>query len=101
MDDIIYDTAIIGGGLAGLSTSILLAGLGRKVLLIEKEQYPFHKVCGEYISMESWNFIKSLGLDLDVMELPKINELIVTAPGGNLLKQNLELGGFWDQQVYA
>ena len=89
-----FDTIIIGGGLAGLSLSIQLAKAGFSVALFEKEQYPFHKVCGEYISMESWNFIESLGLSLTQMRLPIIKKLLVTAPGGNSLQQILPLGGF-------
>ena len=56
-NDKIYDIAVVGGGLAGLSLSIQLAKAGYDVILFEKEKYPFHKVCGEYISLESWNFI--------------------------------------------
>ncbi len=37
--------SIIGGGLAGLSLSILLSKAGHKVVLFEKEKYPFHRVC--------------------------------------------------------
>ena len=62
-NSIIFDVAIVGGGLAGLSLSILLAKAGYKVILFEKEKYPFHKVCGEYISLESWNFIERLGIE--------------------------------------
>lgn len=89
-----YDTCIIGGGLAGLALSIQLANLGYSVALFEKEQYPFHKVCGEYISMESWNFLEELGLPLSDLKLPLISQLIVTAPNGNRLQQTLPLGGF-------
>lgn len=89
-----FNAIIIGGGLAGLSLSIQLAKAGFAVALFEKEQYPFHKVCGEYISMESWNFIETLGLPLAQMQLPIIKKLVVTAPGGNLLQQSLPLGGF-------
>ena len=89
-----YDTCIIGGGLAGLALSIQLAKWGYAVALFEKEQYPFHKVCGEYISLESWNFIESLGLPLDELNLPIIKKLVVTAPNGNQLQQELPLGGF-------
>ena len=89
-----YDACIIGGGLAGLALSIQLANLGYTVALFEKEQYPFHKVCGEYISLESWDFIQGLGLPLKDMQLPIINKLIVTAPNGNQLQQELPLGGF-------
>ncbi|MBC7511814.1 MAG: FAD-dependent oxidoreductase, partial [Ferruginibacter sp.] len=48
-----YDITIIGGGLAGLALAIQLVKKGYSVALFEKEQYPFHKVCGEYISLES------------------------------------------------
>jgi flavin-dependent dehydrogenase len=37
-----FDVAIVGGGLAGLSASILLAKAGYKIILFEKEKYPFH-----------------------------------------------------------
>jgi len=89
-----FDVAIIGGGLAGLSLSILLAGSGYKVILFEKEKYPFQKVCGEYISMESWNFIESLGLELGKLNLPIIKKLIVSSPAGNVIESPLDLGGF-------
>jgi flavin-dependent dehydrogenase len=89
-----YDVAIIGGGLAGLSLSILLARKGYRICLFEKESYPFHKVCGEYISMESWDFLVSLGLPLSDWGLPKIKQLMVTAPNGESITGLLPLGGF-------
>lgn len=89
-----YDACIIGGGLAGLGLSIQLARQGHSVALFEKETYPFHKVCGEYISLESQDFLEGLGLPLSEMGLPLIRELIVTSPDGNQLKQELPLGGF-------
>jgi flavin-dependent dehydrogenase len=89
-----YDVAIAGGGLAGISLAILLAQKGWRVCLFEKEIYPFHKVCGEYISMESWDFLVRLGLPLEKWELPKINELNITAADGKMVCANLPLGGF-------
>ncbi len=74
-----YDVAIIGGGLAGLNLSIQLARSGHSVVLFEKETYPFHKVCGEYISMESWNFLtEEIRADLKNQEVAFINKLWVT-----------------------
>jgi flavin-dependent dehydrogenase len=89
-----FAVAVIGGGLAGLSVSILLSKAGYKTILFEKEKYPFHKVCGEYISLESWNFIEKLGLNLSQLHLPIIQKLIVSSPDGNFIKSNLDLGGF-------
>jgi len=92
--DTTYDTAIVGGGLAGLALSIQLARLGHSVILFEKEQYPFHKVCGEYISLESWDFLTGLGVDLDAIKVPIITQLEVSAVNGKLLRHQLPLGGF-------
>ena len=89
-----YDVAIVGGGLAGLALSIQLGKKGYKIILFEKETYPFHKVCGEYISMESWPFLESLGVPLTELNLPRINKLMVSAPNGRLLTEKLTLGGF-------
>lgn len=89
-----YDVAIVGGGLAGLALSIQSAKAGYKTILFEKESYPYHKVCGEYISLESWNFLEQLGLPLSQMQLPVIKQLTISAPDGTLFQQQLPLGGF-------
>jgi len=94
MEAAIYDTAIIGGGLAGLALAIQLARENFRVIVIEKEVYPFHRVCGEYISFECWNFLESLGYPLSDMDLPAIKQLLVSSPNGNTLSHSLPLGGF-------
>jgi menaquinone-9 beta-reductase len=94
MENKVFDCIIIGGGLAGLSLSILLAKKNYQVLLLEKKSYPYHKVCGEYISMESWHFIERLGIPLSKMNLPKIDTLSMTASTGQSLQQSLDMGGF-------
>lgn len=89
-----YDVAIIGGGLAGLGLAIQSARMGYRTVLFEKDKYPFHKVCGEYISLESWNFLQDLGLPLSDMQLPVINKVLITTPNGNYVESPLPLGGF-------
>ena len=89
-----YDCVIIGGGLAGLSLAILLKKKGFDTILFERKKFPFHRVCGEYISMEAWEFIQGLGIPLDSFNLPKINQLHVSSNSGNLLKSTLSMGGF-------
>ncbi|MEO7445522.1 MAG: NAD(P)-binding protein [Ferruginibacter sp.] len=90
----LYDLAIIGGGLGGLCLAISLAKKSFRVVLFEKETYPFHKVCGEYISQESRPFLESLGVPLPEMQLPQITRLQVSSPSGNVLEEKLPLGGF-------
>lgn len=89
-----YDIGIIGGGLAGLSMAILFAQKGYKTILLEKELYPFNRVCGEYISMESWPFLQSLDINHTLNDLPQINQLSLSAPNGKTFSCKLPLGGF-------
>lgn len=89
-----YDIGIVGGGLAGLALAIQSARQGYSVVLFEKESYPYHKVCGEYVSMESWNFLESLGVPLSQLKLPIIQQLVLTSPSGTLFQHELPLGGF-------
>ncbi|HEX8676753.1 MAG TPA: FAD-dependent oxidoreductase, partial [Segetibacter sp.] len=78
----VYDIAIVGGGLAGLCLAIQCAEKHYSVILFEKEEYPFHKVCGEYISLESWDFLQRLGVQLDQFTLPGIKTLQVSDSNG-------------------
>jgi flavin-dependent dehydrogenase len=64
------------------------------VLVIEKDEYPRHKVCGEYISMESRPFLERLGLPVRDMQLPVIDQLLVTDVKGKELRAALKPGGF-------
>ena len=88
------DVLIVGGGLAGLFNAILLNRAGLKVTLIEKKTYPMHRVCGEYISNEVIPFLSSLGIDLDQLNVSRINRVEVTAASGTKFSQKLDLGGF-------
>ena len=77
-----------------MSCAIQLGRVGHSVILFEKETYPFHKVCGEYISLESWNHLLQLGVPLNEMGLPLIDTLFLTAPNGASFTTALPLGGF-------
>jgi flavin-dependent dehydrogenase len=94
MDQKIFDCAIIGGGLAGLTLAIQLADSGCTIVLFEKESYPFHKVCGEYISMESYSFLERIGIPLSKMHVPMITEVLVSSVNGTSLTRKLDMGGF-------
>ena len=90
----LYDVAIIGGGLAGLSLAIQCAEQQLQVVLFEKEDYPFHKVCGEYISLESWDFLCRIGLQITDFNLPVIKMLKLSDCSGRTYPFKLPLGGF-------
>ncbi|NVO32339.1 NAD(P)/FAD-dependent oxidoreductase [Hymenobacter lapidiphilus] len=89
----LYDCAIIGGGVAGLTLAVQLARAGRRVVLFEKQTYPFHRVCGEYISMENYAFLCRIGVPLDQMDLPIMTRFTVSSPTGVALHHPLDIGG--------
>ncbi len=88
------DIIIIGGGLAGLVNAIQLSSAGLNVLLIEKNEYPFHKVCGEYISNEVKPFLTSIGAAIETLNPSRIHRLSVSSPYGTTLNASLKMGAF-------
>ena len=85
---------VIGGGLAGLMNAILLRRAGLSVLLFEEKRYPFHRVCGEYISNEVIPFLKKNQLFPEELDPSGITEFHLTSISGKSLKMPLDLGGF-------
>ena len=89
-----FDVIIVGGGLAGLTSAIHLSKFKQRVLLIEKNSYPKHKVCGEYISNEALPYLNSLGINPTKEGAKKITKVHVSTITGGLIKGDLPLGGF-------
>ncbi|UII33711.1 NAD(P)/FAD-dependent oxidoreductase [Fulvivirga ulvae] len=85
---------IVGGGLAGLVSAIVLRKAGLPVTLIEKKKYPFHRVCGEYISNEVRGFLERLEIFPAKMEPSLIKRLQLTSTNGNSAFLALGMGGF-------
>jgi flavin-dependent dehydrogenase len=85
---------IIGGGLAGLVAGIHLSKSGIEVLIFEKNSFPKHKVCGEYISNEVKPYLESLKIDMESLQPTTINKLEFSLSSGKAQKAILPLGGF-------
>ena len=85
---------IIGGGLAGLTAAIDLRLRGYEVLLIEKKTYPFHKVCGEYVSNEVKPYLQRLGAFPEKLAPKAIQQLRLSAPSGKSVICDMKMGGF-------
>ena len=88
------DIIVIGGGLAGLCNAIHLSKLGKKVLLIEKNEYPKHKVCGEYISNEVLPYLDFLEVNPFDFGAVRINNFQLSTIKSNIISAKLPLGGF-------
>lgn len=85
---------IIGGGIAGLVSSVLLSNGGLKVAVFESNSYPRHKVCGEYVSNEIVPFLKNNGLYPSQFDPPEIDTFQLSDTKGRTAVTNLEMGGF-------
>jgi len=85
--------AIIGGGIAGLALAIALAKKSREVIVFEKHSYPNHKVCGEYVSRETENFLDELGVLSKMEAFPRISNLQVSSPKGKMFETPMPIGG--------
>lgn len=55
-----YDLIVVGAGPAGNACAITAARAGASVLLLEKDLFPRHKVCGEFVSSEALRLLGSL-----------------------------------------
>ncbi|MCZ4319788.1 NAD(P)/FAD-dependent oxidoreductase [Aequorivita viscosa] len=101
-----WNIVIIGGGLAGLIAALHLANFNCSVCLIEKNEYPNHKVCGEYVSNEVLPYLKSLGVNPFSVGAKEISKFKITDSVGNPITATLPLGGFgisrfaFDQLLY-
>ncbi|RZJ67341.1 MAG: NAD(P)/FAD-dependent oxidoreductase [Flavobacterium sp.] len=85
---------IIGGGLAGLTAAIHLSKIGTDVTLVEKQEYPKHKVCGEYISNEVLPYLKWLGVNPMELDPAQITKASFSTVDGKEIHCDLPLGGF-------
>lgn len=77
------DIVIAGGGPAGASLAVRMAVTGHSVILIERERFPRHKLCGEFISPECLEHFRDLG----------VLEAMLTAGGARIFETR-----FYDQK---
>lgn len=63
-----YDVIIVGAGVAGASSAIALGQEGYQVLLLDKENLPRYKPCGEGIMPQGVSILDSLGVLSEILE---------------------------------
>ncbi len=82
-----YDAIIIGAGPSGCAAAISLGRNGYRVLVVEKDQFPRGKVCGDGISPPTLKTLDRLGVLAEVMGKGpwKIDGVDLSSPAGQVV----------------
>lgn len=74
-----FDALIVGAGVAGSACAILLARCGWKVALVERQEFPRAKVCGECLGASSFALLDALGVGAAVRRAagPELHQLVL------------------------
>lgn len=96
------DVVVVGAGPAGSTLAVALARKGWDVLLIEREAFPRHKVCGEFLSPDAQDTLHQLGLlrHLTTLAPVPLTHANLITPAGTALRTALP-GQAWGLSRYA
>ncbi len=80
---------IVGAGVAGSSLAVRLARENFHVTLSERESFPRHKLCGEFISPEALVHFKKLGVLDEMLAIggDRIGETVFYSARGQLRRR--------------
>jgi geranylgeranyl reductase family protein len=89
-----FEVAIVGGGPAGSSCAALCALAGLRTLVLERENFPREKVCGDCLNPSCWPVLQRLGLTQRVRDLPhsKLDSVEFIAIDGDKVIVDLPTG---------
>jgi len=108
-ENIFYDCIVVGGGPGGSTAASFLSKKGKRVLLLDKENFPRDKPCGDAISGKSLALLGELGL-VDAIEKSdhgEIEGVLFSSPNGTIAsisfgksEQHIGKGYTCRRQVY-
>ena len=90
----VYDTIVVGAGPGGSAAALHLARQGLRVLLLDRQEFPRDKTCGDGLSPEALRILDRLGLvDLALQRGFRIDAMSVTSPSGARFEAALDPNG--------
>ncbi|SRR5260221_3152438 len=90
-----YDAIVAGAGPAGSTAAIVLAQSGMRTLLLDREEFPREKACGDAVPMPGFKILQDLNVTFGPDDLYTIDHVYVRGPRGISIK----LGLTHDQEV--
>ena len=90
----IFDVAIVGAGPAGSTCAAFCAQAGLHVILLERENFPREKVCGDCLNPSCWPVLRRLEVFERVRALPhgELSAVEFVAIGGQRVRVDLPRG---------
>ena len=94
----VYDAIVVGAGPSGSTAAIVLAQHHLRVLLVDQDQFPRDKPCGDAVPMIAVQHLKELGLNVAASkDFFQVTHLTLTGPKGvsitSKLKASADSGG--------
>lgn len=85
MDSIRAEVAIIGAGPAGSTLAALLARRGIDTILLERDDFPRDKLCGEFLSWDALPVLERIGVlaSIDAAGASRISRGVIVASSRN------------------
>jgi geranylgeranyl reductase family protein len=79
-----WDVVVVGAGPAGCAAAAAALTAGARVLLLDRQQFPRDKVCGDGIAAEVFDVLADLGFDVGAITAgwPPLRRLVLRSPGG-------------------
>ena len=86
-----FDVIVVGGGIAGCAVATELSRRGWRVLVLEKQNLPNHKLCGEFLSGESSRQLENLGALDSVLKAGarQVDRFVLTTSRGAVFRSIL------------
>jgi len=79
-----YDVIVVGAGPAGSTAATVLAKAGMRTLLVDRENFPREKACGDAVPASAFALMQELGLHgpFDSTHFYKVEQALIKGPRG-------------------
>ena len=96
------EVIVVGAGPGGATTAMALAKRGRDVLLIDRQQFPRDKTCGDAVPASAVEYLYDLGLQqtFEQANFYRIDDLLISSGQKETLEAPLNVGEKYGAHSY-